>query len=119
MAAVRRNFRERKDILAQYNDEQLIERFRLDSAGIDFIVNLIGHEIASSSLRNHAVTPLLKVLFTLRFLATGKMQLCNGDDMGVSQSTVSRAITATLNCLTSPRVVAQWHSHPDNCSKRI
>jgi hypothetical protein len=42
------------------------------------------------------------------------MQLCNGDNMGVSQSTVSRAINATLDCLTSPRVVAQFIKFPQN-----
>lgn len=112
--AHRRCFRERKDYLAQYSDAQLVERFRLDSVGIYFIESLIAHEIISSSERNHAVSPLQKILLTLRFLATGKMQLCNGDDMGVSQSTVSRAITATLQSLSSQRIVTQFIKFPQN-----
>ena len=33
------------------------------------------------------------------------MQLCNGDDMGVSQSSVSRAIPRTLESFSSDRMV--------------
>nr|XP_034332395.1 putative nuclease HARBI1 [Crassostrea gigas] len=68
----------------------------------------------SGSRRNCAISPLQKILLTLRFLATGKMQLCNGDDMGVSQPTVSRAITATLRSLSSPQICAQFIKFPLN-----
>ncbi|XP_062589423.1 putative nuclease HARBI1 [Saccostrea cucullata] len=115
MAAIRlhrRVFRERKDCLAAYSDAELVERFRLDSAGILFIERLIGHEIVRSSRRNHAISPVQKILLTLRFLATGKMQLCNGDDLGISQPTVSRAITATIKSLSSPGIVAQFIKFP-------
>ena len=36
------------------------------------------------------------------------MQLCNGDDMGVSQPSISRAITKTLQSLSSPRIVQRF-----------
>lgn len=57
-------------------------RFRIDSNGVNFVAGLTTNEISSGSMRSHAFTSLEKVL--LRFIATGKMQLCNGDDMGVS-----------------------------------
>nr|XP_034334751.1 putative nuclease HARBI1 [Crassostrea gigas] len=117
MAAIgahRRCFRKRKDCLVEYSDAELVERYRFDSAGIRFLEGLIGNELMSGSRRNCALSPLQKILLTLRFLATGKMQLCNGDDMGVSQPTVSRSITATLRCLSSPRICAQFIKFPLN-----
>ena len=40
------------------------------------------------------------------------MQLCNGDDMGVSQSSVSRAIARTLESLSSDRMVQRFIKFP-------
>lgn len=117
MAAIgahRRFFRKRKDCLVEYSASELVERYRFDAAGIHFLEGLIGNELKSGSRRNCAISPLQKILLTLRFLATGKMQLCNGDDMGVSQPTVSRAITATLGCLSSPQICAQFIKFPLN-----
>ena len=59
---------------------------------------------------------LHKLLITLRYLVTGKMQLCNGDDMGVSQPTVSRAISVTLDSLTSPALVSRFIRFPTNAT---
>ncbi|XP_064605748.1 putative nuclease HARBI1 [Liolophura sinensis] len=108
----RRHFKERRDCLNEYNDRELLERFRLDAAGIWYIESLVRDDVVSGSNRNRALTPMQKVLITLRFLATGKMQLCNGDDMGVSQPTVSRAITATVRSLSSNRLIAQFIRFP-------
>ncbi|XP_064614546.1 putative nuclease HARBI1 [Liolophura sinensis] len=40
------------------------------------------------------------------------MQLCNGDDIGVSQPTVSRAIIATVRSLSSNQQIAQFIRFP-------
>lgn len=114
IGAQRRCFRKRKDCLVEYSDAELVERYRFDSAGIRFLEGLIGNELMSGSRRNCAISPLQNILSTLRFLATGKMQLCNGDDMGVSQPTVFRAITATLRCVSSPQICAQFIKFPLN-----
>ncbi len=37
----RRTFRERRDVLKEYNDQQLIETFRLDRAGILYLTDLV------------------------------------------------------------------------------
>lgn len=87
-------------------------RFRLDSNGVNFEAGLTTNEISSGSMRNHAFTSLEKVLLILRFIATGKMQLCNGDDMGVSQSSVSRAISCTIRSLFSERMVRRFIKYP-------
>ncbi|XP_062607876.1 putative nuclease HARBI1 [Saccostrea cucullata] len=112
MAARRRNFRERRDYFNEYSDMELVKRFRLDSGGINFIERLIGNEIRSTSVRNHALTSAEKILLTLRFLANGKMQLCNGDDMGVSQSSISRAISCTIKSLSFIQMVRRFINFP-------
>lgn len=94
-----RNFSARKDVLNELSDAELIKRYRLDRAGILFVTDLVRENLTSRTARNQALTPELKVIITLRFLATGKMQLCSSDDLGVSQQSVSRVITETLNAL--------------------
>ncbi|XP_057200033.1 putative nuclease HARBI1 [Triplophysa rosa] len=49
---------------------------------------------------------------TLRFLATGKMQQCTSDDLGPSQSTVSRVLNTTVEALTTPDIVRQFIIFP-------
>lgn len=112
----RRRFRERTDYLGSFSQSELIDRFRLDSGGIEFVESLVRDDISSGSHRNMALSSVQKVLITLRFLATGKMQLCNGDDMGVSQPTVSRAISATLTSLTSPAMINRFVRFPTNAA---
>ncbi|XP_045106664.1 putative nuclease HARBI1 [Portunus trituberculatus] len=96
-----RIFRDRKDVLNKLSDRELIKRYRLDRAGIVFVTILVREVLSRPTLTNKALTPEMKVLITLRYLGTGKMQLCNGDDLGVSQQTVSRVITETLDALPS------------------
>ena len=55
---------------------------------------------------------MLKVVVTLRYLATGRMQLCVGDDLGMCQPTVSRVITQTIEALASPNIVSQFIKFP-------
>lgn len=68
----RRHFKERRDCLNEYNDRELLERFRLDAAGIRYIESLVRDDVVSGSNRNCALTPMQKVLITLRFWQLGK-----------------------------------------------
>lgn len=107
-----RVFRARKDALEMYDDSELMKRYRFDRAGILFVTDMVREVIRSPTQRNKALTPEMKVVLTLRYLATGKMQQCNGDDFGLSQPTISRAITQTLNGLASPNIVMQYIRFP-------
>lgn len=107
-----RNFCARKDVLNELSDRELIKRYRLDRAGILFVTDLIRDTLTSRTARNKAIAPELKVILTLRFLATGKMQLCNSDDLGPSQPSVSRIITETLNALSARPVLSQFFKFP-------
>lgn len=107
-----RTFRARRDPLTDYSDAELVERYRLDSAGIRYVTDLLRDSLQSHTKRNKALSPETKVAITLRYLATGKMQLCNADDFGITQPTISRVITQTLVALTQPQVYTQFVKFP-------
>ena len=107
-----RIYKQRRDVLAEYSDSELLERYRFDQAGILFVTDLVKEEIQSATKRSQALTPVTKVTITLRYLATGRMQLCSADDFGVSQSTVSRVITETVEALSAPNIVSQFIKFP-------
>ncbi len=107
-----RTFQERKNVLELYDDRELIKRYRLDHQGILFVTDLVRNSITPQTIRNNALTAELKVIMTLRFLATEKMQQCTGDDLGPSQSTVSRVLNGTIAALTTPNIVRQFIDFP-------
>jgi len=49
----------------------------------------------------------MKIITTLRYLATGKMQQCSSEDLGLSQPSTSRAINQTLTALLQPHIVTR------------
>ncbi|XP_045105037.1 putative nuclease HARBI1 [Portunus trituberculatus] len=51
--------------------------------------------------RSKAIPAELKVLTSLRYLATEKMQLCSGDDFGLTHQSAGRVISETLDALTT------------------
>ncbi|XP_067686105.1 putative nuclease HARBI1 [Haliotis asinina] len=103
---------DRNNILEKYTEKELTRRFRLSKDGIQFVVSLISNEISPLTQRSNPLSATEKVLLTLRYLATGKMQLCNADHIGVSQSSVSRAITQTITAVSVPAIVRQFISFP-------
>lgn len=107
-----KTFRPRKDTLGIYNDEELIKRYRLDRAGILYVTDLVRERIQSATGRSMAITPEMKVLVMLRYLATGKMQLCNGDDLGLSQPGISRVISETLDALSTNDMLRRFVKFP-------
>lgn len=53
--------------------------------------------------RNHAVSPLLQLLITLRFYATGGMLSSVGDFGGVSKTTASKIVKRVTNAIAQLR----------------
>ncbi len=72
-------------MLHTMHDSELIRRYTLDRAGIMFVTNLIRDMLTSPTLRRNAIAPEMDVITTLTYLATGKMQLCSSDDLGLLQ----------------------------------
>ncbi|XP_046345474.2 putative nuclease HARBI1 isoform X1 [Haliotis rufescens] len=113
--AARRNsriFNERRDILHSLDDNELIQRYRFDRNSIVYICDILEQELSPITQRSCAVSCVTKVLVTLRYLATGKFQICNGDDHGLSQPTISRVIFQTLDSLTSHRILRRFVTFP-------
>ena len=108
----RKVFKPRKNVLYIYSDQELVKRYRLDRAGFIFVTNLVRRQLESPTGRSMAISAEMKVMTTLRYLATGKMQLCNGDDFGLSQPSISRVISQTLDALSSSDILRQFVSFP-------
>ncbi len=75
-------------MLHTMHDSELIRRYTLDRAVIMFVTDLIKDMLTSLTLRRNAIAPEMDVittLTTLTYLATGKMQLCSSDDLGLLQ----------------------------------
>ena len=71
----------------------------MDRAGIVYVTDLVRGALESPSGGSGALSPEMSILITLRYLTTGKMQLCDSDDFGPSQPSISRAINTTLEAL--------------------
>ncbi len=70
------------------DDSELIRHYRLDRAGIMFVTDLIRDMLTSLTPRWNAIAPEMDVittLTTLTYLASGTMQLCSSDDLGLLQ----------------------------------
>lgn len=66
--------RGRRNVLQSMDDCELIKRYRLDRAGIMFVTDIIRDKLTSPTQRRNAIAPEMKVIGTLRYLSTGKMQ---------------------------------------------
>ena len=108
----RRSFHERKDVLNELDDRELVKRYRLDRAGIVFVTDLVRERLRRPTARNKALSPEMQVIITLRYLATSKMQQCSADDLGPSQQTISRVITDTLEALSDNAILSQFIRFP-------
>ena len=111
-----KNYRPRKDVLHDLSDSELIKRHRLDRAGVIFVMDLVREALKSPTGRSAVVTPEMKVIIILLYLATGKMQFCSSDNLSPSQSAISKAISSTLEALLKPakltRVIKVPHTLP-------
>lgn len=103
--------RGRRNVLQPMNDSELLKHYRLDKASIMFEVDLIRVTLVSPTQHSNAITPEIKVI-TLWYLATGKMQQCSSDNLGLSQPSISRVITQTLVALSHLHIVQQFISFP-------
>ncbi len=70
------------------HDSELIRRYTLERAGIMFVTDLTRDTLTSQTPHRNAIAPEMEVITTLTaltYLATGKMQLCSSDDLGLLQ----------------------------------
>ena len=74
--------------------------------------------LCSETSRLNPLTLDMKVIITLRYLDTGKMHQCSSDDLGPSQSSISR----TIDGLPNPNALKRFIYFPvtkDTADKKI
>ncbi|XP_045107685.1 putative nuclease HARBI1 [Portunus trituberculatus] len=103
-----------RNILEELSDAELIKRYCLDREGILFVTNLVRDALSSNTNRRKPLSPEMKVIITLRYLATEKMHQCSEDDLGPSQPAISRAITQTIDALADINILKEFISFPIN-----
>lgn len=80
---------------------QILRRYRFRRQNIDEIVGMLQVRLRRATVRSQALSAQEQVLLALRFYATGSMQIVVGDAGGVSQPSVSRAVTAVTDGLVA------------------
>ncbi|XP_041927572.1 putative nuclease HARBI1 [Alosa sapidissima] len=82
------------DILS---DEAIIRKYRLTRAKIEELELFTQRDLVRATRRNFALSPRVQLLAALRFYATGSFMEVLG--LGLSKSSVSRAVTAVTQAL--------------------
>ena len=90
--AIRKYLTDFQNPLEYLTDEQFIERYRLNKAGVIGFMEYLQQDLENESGRGLPLPPILMFLVVLRFYATGSFQLVTGDLESVSQPTVSRLV---------------------------
>ncbi len=101
-----RNMKREKKCVAYMRDSEIMRCYTLDRAAIMFVTDLFRDTLTSPTPRRNDIVPEMEVITTLTYLATGKMQLCSSDDLGLSQPSISKVITQTITALSEPYCVA-------------
>ncbi len=78
-------------MLHTMHERELIRCYTLDCEGIMFVIDIIKDMLTSLTLRRNAIAPEMDVtlIITLTYLATGKMQICRSDDLGLYLTALS------------------------------
>ncbi|XP_066471577.1 uncharacterized protein [Tiliqua scincoides] len=83
----------------QVSDEECLTRFRLDRQAIQDLCTLLAPYLDGASASRRHIPTLQKVLIALQVLGTGSFQRMTGDNLRVSQSSVSRCLDAFLEAM--------------------
>ena len=108
-----RIFRVRIDVVAM-GESEVYRNYRFSREAILEITRTLQDDITSKTHRSHAVQPLVKVLATLHFLATGSFQRTSGGVAGMSQSTMSRCVHQVVPAILrriSHHIIKPTHEH--------
>ncbi|XP_030760951.1 putative nuclease HARBI1 [Sitophilus oryzae] len=88
----RRYIRDMENPIEKYNDVEFRKRFRFSKPIVQHILLPIVEDQEQTTNRGLPVPPIIGLLVTLRFYATGSFQIVCGDLRGFHQATISRVI---------------------------
>ncbi|KAJ1100788.1 hypothetical protein NDU88_005863 [Pleurodeles waltl] len=90
-----------RQTLFQQTEEEIYDKYRLSSAAILELIDLLKPQLEHQTLRGCAIPTHVQVLCSLHLLASGSYQGVIAVAGGVSQSAVSRFLTAFLDALVT------------------
>ncbi|XP_053378145.1 putative nuclease HARBI1 [Mercenaria mercenaria] len=82
---------------------EIRQRYRFHPKSIVFLLGMIFNALESPTFRSSPLPPMISLLVTLQFFASGAHYLVIGDIHGVSKSSVSRAVRRTTAAICSLR----------------
>jgi len=94
-----RVFLDRNQPLDSLDNEGLISRYRLNRQCITDLCDLLAGDLQQCMERSGSVSVVTQILVALHYFATGSFQRVDGDLHGVSQSSLSRCISAVAKVL--------------------
>ncbi|XP_061192286.1 uncharacterized protein LOC133200516 [Saccostrea echinata] len=95
-----RLFKDRSNPLEDLEDDEVYDRFRFRPQTIIFILGLFP-VLSRPTNRNHPLPPLIQLLLSLRYFATGAVHILIGDSLDISQSSSGRCIRAVAGQLAN------------------
>ncbi|XP_053378584.1 putative nuclease HARBI1 [Mercenaria mercenaria] len=102
----------RPNMLDNLTDLEIIQRYRFDRRGIEYLEDLLRPYLQPRTARHQSLSVREKILIALRYFATGGVHLNDGDIHHVSQSTVSKAVNEVVTALCTPALIQQFVSFP-------
>ena len=112
-----RVFRDRLNPMEAYSDFDFIARYRITKYMFVDLLNKISIKLHRSTARSHSNAPTTQLAVALQFLATGTFQTVIASAHGISQTSVSRCVTAVTRALTS--IVAAYINFPNTTQQRV
>ncbi|XP_052806482.1 putative nuclease HARBI1 [Mya arenaria] len=103
---------DRGNILDELTNQQLVDRYRFNRAGLNYLETVFGPALEPATMRHKSLSAMDKLLITLRYLATGGIQLNDADMHNVSQPAVSKILTEVTNHLSSADVLGRFVRFP-------
>lgn len=102
-AVVPTSLKDVQNPLNHYADDEFQQRYRFDKETVHDILQMIEYGLTKLTNRGQPISPMLELLITLRFLATGSFQQKDGrrrNETAVSQPTVSRILKKVTTLLS-------------------
>ena len=112
-----RVFRDRLNPLNEYSDGEFIARYRISRYIFTEFLNEIPNKLFRSTTRSHSIPPTTQLAIALQFLATGTFQIVVASAHGISQTSVSRYVTAVCDGLAS--IASRYIQFPSESRQRV
>jgi len=114
---VERRILDRTNPLEVLTEEEVRDRYRFYPSTVLYIVGLVEEVLTTPTFRASPLPPLLCVMTTLYFFATGTHHIAVADVHGVSRSSVGRAVDRVVDALL--RLMDNFIKMPDRANETM